>query len=112
METYVFNANDAKHYSNILSGGDMDRYIYNAQDGNGLGSFFSPIFKTISPLVKTIGKALFGIAKPAAKAAAREGIKGMATAGLNSLANKTVESVRRSKRKRPSKTSTSKRLRV
>jgi hypothetical protein len=37
-------------------------------------------------------------AKPAAKVAARETIKGMATAGIDSLANKTVESVKRKRK--------------
>ena len=95
MEIYVFNAKAAKHYKNILSGGDIDRYIYNAQDGNGIGSFFGPILKAVVPIAKSIGNSLFGIAKPAAKAAARESIKGMASAGLTSLADKTVESVKR-----------------
>jgi len=108
MEQYVYNANQAR---NVLSGGDMDRYIFNAQDGNGLqdgyglGSFFSPIFKAVVPLAKSIGASLFGLAKPVAKAAGREAIKGMATAGLTSLANKTVETVRKSKRKKSSSSS-------
>ena len=100
METYVFNANAAKHYKNILSGGNMDRYIYNSQDGNGMGSFFGPILKAVIPIAKSIGSTLFGLAKPAAKAAAREGIKGMATAGLSSLADKTIESVQRSRKRK------------
>ena len=103
METYTFNANAAKHYKKILSGGNMDRYIYNSQDGNGMGSFFGPILKAIIPIAKSIGGTLFGLAKPAAKAVAREGIKGMATAGLSSLADKTVESVQRSRKRKTSK---------
>ena len=102
METYVFNANAAKHYKNILSGGEIDRYIYSAQDGSGIGGFFGPIFKAVVPIAKAIGRTLLGVAKPAAKAAAREGIKGMATAGLSSLTNKTVEAVQRSKKRRSS----------
>ena len=99
MEIYTFNANAAKHYKNILSGGNMDRYIYNSQDGNGMGSFFGPILKAIIPIAKSIGSTLFGLAKPAAKAVAREGIKGMATAGFSSLGNKTVETVQRSRKR-------------
>ena len=99
METYVFNANVAKH---ALSGGEIDRYIYNTQDGNGIGSFFAPILKAIVPIAKTIGNTLLRAAKPVA----REGIKGMATAGLGSLANKTVAS---RKRKSTSKVRTAKR---
>ena len=106
METHVFNANAAKHYRDVLSGGQIDRYIFNAQDGNGLGSFFAPILKAIVPVAKTIGRTLLSLAKPAAKAAAREGIKGMATMATNSLVDKTVESIRHSKqRKKPYTTS-------
>lgn len=113
MENYVFNANDVKHYQNVMSGGgDLDGYIFNAQDGNGIGSFFGPILKAIVPVAKTIGSALFGIAKPAARAAAQEGIKGMSSMALNSLANKTVETVQRSrKRKSLKKSRSSKRVR-
>ena len=78
----------------------MDRYIYNSQDGNGMGSFFGPILKAIIPIAKSIGSTLLGIAKPAAKAAGREAIKGMATAGLSSLGNKTVETVQRSRKRK------------
>ena len=108
METYVFNANAAKHYKNILSGGSIDRYIYNVQDGSGIGGFFGPILKAVVPIAKSIGNTLFGLAKPAAKAAAREGIKGMATAGLTSLADKTIKSVQH-KRKASKKNRSSKR---
>ena len=80
----------------------MDRYIYNSQDGNGMGSFFGPILKAIIPIAKSIGSTLLGIAKPAAKAAAREGIKGMATASLGSLTDKTVEAVQRNRKRKSS----------
>ena len=108
METYVFNANTAKA-AQILNGDGLDRYIYNAQDGHGIGSFFSPILRSIIPIVKTIGRTLFAAAKPAAKVAGREAIKGMATAGLTSLADKTIQSV---KRKRKSKHSSRKKRRI
>ena len=99
METYVFNASTAKA-AQVLNGDGLDKYVYNAQDGHGMGGFFSPIFKAIVPLVKTIGRTLFAAAKPAARAVGGAAIKGMATAGLTSLAGKTIESV---KRKRKSK---------
>ena len=107
MEPYVFNANAVKA-AQVLNGDGLDKYIYNAQDGHGIGSFFSPIYKAIVPLAKTIGRTLLGAAKPAAKAAGREAIKGMATAGLTSLADKTIESV---KRKRKTKHSSSRKRR-
>ena len=87
----------------------MDRYIYNSQDGNGMGSFFGPILKAIIPIAKSIGGTLFGLAKPAAKAASQEGIKGMATAGLTSLTDRTIESVRSRKRKSSNKLRSAKR---
>ena len=99
----MFNANAAKQYKNILSGGEMDRYIYNVQDGSGIGGFFGPILKAVVPIAKAIGRSLMGVARPAAKAAAREGIKGMATAGLSSLGNQTVEAVQRSRKRKSSK---------
>ena len=115
METYVFNANAAKRYQDVMSGGGpggIDRYIFNAQDGNGVASFFGPILKAIIPVVKSMGGALLGAVKPAARVAAREGIKGMGAMALGSLADKTIESVQRNKRKRKSsrKSRSSKRL--
>ena len=112
METYVFNTNAAKRYQNVMSGGGIDKYIFNAQDGNGIASFFGPIMKSIVPIAKSIGGALLGIAKPAARVAAQEGIKGMSTMALGSLANKTVETVKRSrKRKSLKKSRVTKRVR-
>ena len=108
METYVFNANAAKA-AQVLNGDGLDRYIYNAQDGHGIGSFFSPILRSIIPIVKTIGRTLFAAAKPAAKVAGREAIKGMATAGLTSLADKTIQSVKRKRKSKHSSRSTKRR---
>ena len=97
MEKYVYNANAAKHYENILSGGapPLDRYVFNAQDGDGIGSFFAPIMKAVIPIVKTVGASLFRAIKPAAKSLGREAIKGVAAYGLNSLAEKTVQATQR-----------------
>ena len=101
MEPYVFNANAAKA-AQVLHGDGLDKYIYNVQDGHGIGSFFSPILKAIVPLAETIGRTLFAAAKPAAKAAGREAIKGMATASLTSLADKSIQSVKRKRKTRHS----------
>ena len=104
MEAHVFNASNAKHYKDILSGGYPDKYVYNSQDGHGIGGFFGSIMKAVVPLAKMIGKSLLGVAKPAGKALAREAIKGTATAALGSLVDKTADSIRHSKkRKRSSK---------
>ena len=108
MEPYVFNASAAKA-AQVLTGDGLDKYIYNVQDGHGIGSFFSPILKSIIPIVKTIGRSLFAAAKPAAKAVGREAIKGMATAGLTSLTDKTIQTV---KRKRKTNHSSRKRTKV
>ena len=89
----------------------MDRYIYNSQDGGGLGSFFGPILKAIIPIAKSIGSTLLGIAKPVAKAAGRETIKGIATAGLGSLTDKTLEAVQRKRKRKQTTTRSAKRIR-
>ena len=107
METYVFNANAAKRYQAVMSGGGIDRYIFNAQDGNGIGSFFGPILKAVLPVAKTLGSTIMNLVKPAARAAAREGIKGMGTMALGSLADKTIENVQRSRKTHKRKSSTS-----
>jgi len=112
METYVFNTNATKRYQNVMSGGGIDKYIFNAQDGNGVASFFGPILKAIIPIAKSMGGALLGAVKPAARVAAREGIKGMGTMALGSLADKTIESVQRKRKSsRKSRSSKSKRVR-
>jgi len=103
MEAHVFNASNAKHYKNILSGGYPDKYVYNSQDGNGIGGFFGPIMKAVVPVVKMIGKSLLGVAKPAGKALAREAIKGASTAALGSLVDKTADSIRHSKKRKTSR---------
>lgn len=113
METYVFNANAAKQYKNILSGGaGLDKYIFNVQDGNGIGSFFAPLLKAIIPIAKTLGGSIMRAAKPVARAAAREAIKGGASTALGSLVDKTVQSVQHKKRKASTKRSSVKRPRV
>ena len=101
----MFNANAAKRYQAVMSGGGIDRYIFNAQDGNGIGSFFGPILKAILPVAKTIGGTVLNLVKPAARAAAREGIKGMGAMALGSLADKTIESVKRSRKRKSLKPS-------
>ena len=44
-------------------GGNIDRYIY-SQDGEGIGSFFGNLFRTVAPMVGPIlGKAIKGAAQ-------------------------------------------------
>ena len=106
METYVYDANAAKHYRDLLSqnGGapSMDRYIFNAQDGDGIGSFFSPLFKAIMPIVKKLGAGLIKSSIPIAKSAGREAIKGAAQYGVAQLADETIKSVTRKRKHKPS----------
>jgi len=106
METYVYNDNAAKHYRDLLSqnggGPSTDRYIFNAQDGDGVGSFFSPLFKAIVPLVKKLGSSLIRSSIPIAKSAGREAIKGAAQYGVAQLADETVKSVTRKRKRKPS----------
>ena len=53
MDTYVFNANTAKA-AQVLNGSGLDRYIYNAQDGHGIGSFLVPSSSQLYPLSKQL----------------------------------------------------------
>ena len=106
METYVYDANAAKHYRALLSqnGGSpsMDRYIFNAQDGDGIGSFFSPLFKAIMPIVKKLGAGLIKSSIPIAKSTGREAIKGAAQYGVTQLADETVKKISRKRKRKPS----------
>ena len=103
MEPYVFNANAAKQYKAMMGGAlPLDKYIFNAQDGNGIGSFFAPILKAVIPIAKTLGASLLRVAKPAAKAVGQEAIKGMGQMLSNSLSENTSQRVQR-KRKASSK---------
>ena len=107
----MFNASAAKA-ARLLNGDGLDKYVYNAQDGHGMGGFFSPIFKAIIPLVKTIGRTLFAAVKPASRAVAGAAIKGMATSALTSLADKTIQSVKRKRKSKHLTSSRSKRLAI
>ena len=82
--------------------GDIDRYIYR-QDGEGIGSFFGNIFRTVAPL---FGKAIKGaarIAKPHLQRAATD----LVTAGgkrvldkISSNNQRTPNPRRKAKRRR------------
>jgi hypothetical protein len=114
METYVFNANAAKQYRDMMGGG-IDKYVFNVQDGSGIASFFAPIMRGIIPIIKSIGASAFGAAKPAARMLAREAIKGASSAALGSFTKKPVESAQRSykpSRKRKASKSRQSRKRV
>ena len=106
METYIYDSNAAKHYRQLLSqnggGPSTDRYIFNAQDGDGIGSFFSPLFKAIVPLAKKLGASLIKSSIPIAKSAGREAIKGAAQYGMTQLADQSVKSVTRKRKRKPS----------
>ena len=108
METYVFNATAAKQYKSMMGGSlPLDKYIFNAQDGNGIGSFFAPVLKAVIPIAKTLGASLLRVAKPAVKAAGHEAIKGMGHMLSNSLSEKTTQRVQRKR-----KASTRRRTRI
>ena len=108
MEPYVFNANAAKQYQKMMGGSlPLDKYIFNAQDGSGIGSFFAPLLKAVIPIAKTLGASLLKSAKPIAKAAGREAINTMGQAVANSLKN--TQGVQR---KRKASTKSNRRTRV
>ena len=106
METFIYDNNAAKHYRQILSqnggGPSTDRYIFNAQDGDGIGSFFSPLYKAIVPIIKKLGAGFIKSSIPIAKSAGREAIKGAAQYGVTQLADETVKSVTRKRKRKPS----------
>ena len=108
METYIYDADTAKRYRSILfqTGGSppIDRYIFNAQDGDGIGSFSGSLFKSIIPIAKSVGRSLIKSSIPMAKTVGREAIKGAAEYGISQLADKAVSRKRKrgtSKRRKP-----------
>ncbi len=74
MEVFRPDKFDANLYHSTIAqtgAGDIDRYIYR-QDGEGIGSFFGNVFRTVAPL---LGKAIKGaaqLAKPHLQRAATE----------------------------------------
>lgn len=104
METYIYDASAAKRYRSILfqNGGSppIDRYIFNAQDGDGIGSFFGSLFKSIVPIAKSVGRTFIKSSIPVAKTVGREAIKGAAEYGLSQLADKAIS---RKRKRRTSK---------
>ena len=104
METYIIDSNTERRFRELLfqqdgSGPDIDRYIFNAQDGSGIGSFFGKIFSMALPIVKNVGRKII---VPAAKRAGQEAIKGSAEYALSKLSD-SVTRKRTKKRKVSSK---------
>jgi hypothetical protein len=99
METYIFNADANQRYKDILfqQGGapPIDRYIFNAQDGDGIASFFGPLLKYIVPFAKSIGRVFIKNSIPLAKTIGREAIKGGAEYGISKLADKAISRKRK-----------------
>ena len=103
MESYIINSNTEKRYRDLLfqqdgAGPDIDRYVFNAQDGSGIGSFFGKIFSMALPLLKSAGRT-FVI--PAAKRAGEAAINKGAEYALSKLSNSVTT---RRKRKVSTKT--------
>tara|TARA_B110000046_G_C12859096_1_gene341042 strand:- start:233 stop:538 length:306 start_codon:yes stop_codon:yes gene_type:complete len=100
MEIFSANKLDALAFHAINQKGqgtDIDRYIY--QEGQGLGSFFGNLLRKSVPL---LGKAIKGaahIAKPHAKAVAKE----LANSAIKQT-NKEIEKAIHRSHKRPRQT--------
>ena len=74
-------------------GNDMDRYIYSMQSGEGIGSFFGNLFRTVVPAIGNAIKGVSEVAKP----------------HLKNLAQAVGESVVSNIQSKPSKSKTKKR---
>lgn len=73
-------------------GVDMDRYIYSMQSGEGIGSFFGNLFRTVVP---AIGSAIKG-----ASVAAKPHLKNLAQAVGESLVSDIIQSKPKSETKK------------
>lgn len=104
----VFNTNNLKlaDYRSVINqsgnGNDMDRYIYN-QEGEGIGSFFGNLARTVIPL---LGKAIKGaakIAKPHIQRAANDIISTGSKRAINRISSDIIHKSHSPKRKRRQK---------
>ena len=105
METYIIDSNTEKRYRDIIfqqdgRGPEIDRYIYNSQDGAGIGSFFGKLFSMALPLFKSVGKQ---IVIPAAKKAGQAAINRGAEYALEKLSDSVT------RKRKPSRKSSHKR---
>jgi len=94
METYVPNR---KVFEKLLSqsGGSIDRYIF-GQKGEGLGNFFSKIFRFVKPLV---GRAVTAI-QPELASIGTKAIDSATGAVINKISQSGDKLKDRIKRKR------------
>lgn len=108
MEAYIIDSNTEKKYRDIIfqqdgRGPEIDRYIYNTQDGSGIGSFFGKLFSMALPLFKSMGKKVI---IPAAKKAGQAAINRGAEYALEKLSDSVI---RKPSKKRTPSTSTNRR---
>lgn len=105
MEAYIIDSNTEKKYRDIIfqqdgRGPEIDRYIYNTQDGAGIGSFFGKLFSMALPIFKSVGK---NVVIPAAKKAGQAAINRGAQYALEKLSDSVIR--KPSKKRKPSKSS-------
>lgn len=103
METYIIDSNTERRYRDIIfqqdgRGPEIDRYIYNSQDGAGIGSFFGKLFSMALPLFKSIGKQ---VVIPAAKKAGQAAINRGAEYALEKLSDSVTR--KRAPSRKPSR---------
>lgn len=95
MELFDYTTLDQLAFKAINQSGygkDIDRYIY-SQSGEGLGSIFGNMFKTVVPL---LGKAIKGAAKaaaPHAKKAVKAAGKDLFKRGVEHLSERGTEEI-------------------
>ena len=71
-------------------GAEIDRYIYSNQSGEGIGSFFGNLFRTVVPIIGQAIKGATKIAKPHLKNAAIEILATGAKRAVDNISGSTV----------------------
>lgn len=102
MESYVIDSKTEKRYRDIIfqqdgGGSDIDRYIYNTQDGSGIGSFFGKLFSMALPIFKNIGKQVL---IPAAKKVGRTAINKGAQYAVEKLSDSITRKAEPSRKRK------------
>ena len=93
METFNPSTLNVSRYRSVInqngSGDEIDRYIY-SQSGEGIGSFFGNLVRTVVPLLGQSIKGAANIAKPYLKSAAKEIVTTGAKRAINKISGPTI----------------------
>ena len=92
MENFNPSHLNSSSYRSVInqsgSGGEIDRYIY-SQSGEGIGSFFGNLIRTVVPLLGQSIKGAAKIAKPYLQDAAKEIVVTGAKRAVNKISGPT-----------------------